>query len=350
MAPKTKKYNQAGSVRSEKLLLMVVIVLALFGFGLLTRSLYKIYNRKPLLQVTVEISAELQGVRAEDAKVLEGEIGNDEELAKRLRRFAMQNSDESRRMARKFINHKSPIVSAAAIEAIGGESAPDINVMLKKALSSSDYQIRWAALRSLGQRSDSERVKFVEDFVATVRASGQVLQVEELLALITLFQLRTEEGPRAQILNEILAATPIQNISIFDSSKEQSLELCKTFQRLFNLVPDDSRVEAFAIRVLKKLGENNQTDVDTRNAADLTRVKALQYVGAYNPASLAETLPHLPWSEDYTYQLAVIDFLAAKCPKNRKNIEELLRKRPASSEILQHLDGAQLTIKCGLGL
>jgi hypothetical protein len=330
----------------------VVVVFALVGSGLLARSLYKIYNRKPLVSEIVEVSEELQNVRKDDALALENESGSEEEIAKRLIRFSAQNSEESRKMARKYINHKSSLVRAAAIEAIGGEDAPDVSGILKKALSSQDIQIRWAALRSLALRSDAERIELVESFLTAPRVSGEGQQVEELLALVTLYRLRTQEGPRTQVLNQIFATQLVRNFSFSNASvsKVLGLELQKILQQLLILVPDNNDIKSLALRLLQELGKNYSDDPDLQNAVNLTRLKCFQYLGAYSPEELASAIPNLSWSQDYTYQLAIIDFLVARCPKNRKQIESLIIQKPASPEIVQHLEAAQLTVKCGLGL
>ena len=315
-------------MNASRWLYVIIALLFVAGTALLSRSLYKIYNRKNLVTPDGMVAAELKRVREEDLATLKNENSDEQSKIESLLRYTSQNLPETEALIKKYLSSQNQTIKSAALEASGAFEWADMKAF-SEALNSSNKDARLSALRGISKRTDELRISLVIEHLGRQNSGQKILDNDEIiLTKMTLLKLHTLAPDKQKYKSDILA-------SVENTSPEVRSSV---YRDLFRSLPGDLDLVEKAYWELK----NSQSDVQT---------EALQYVIAYDKNNLQKNFSNLiEVANSYTYQLVLIDFIASQCPSGWSAVVEKLLANPASLDLVKHIDDAELKIKCRLGL
>ncbi len=305
---------------SSKISNALISILFFSGLVLVGNSLYKMYFQQKNTKAAPASVVELKKMQAHDFKTLNSSDATDEQIIAALRRYTVQNLPESENFIKKHSLNADVKVKAAALEASGAYAWATAE-SFRAALMSESQVLQEAAISGLGKRSDSDRLKLLQEYLE----NKKLIHDRWLSAKITEHKLVRDQNSKDVILKEILKR-------VIKASTQQQM---KVYGELFMIAPNQMDLIAEARAVI------------ISNPNDDLAGAAFRYSSAFDQAWLQEKLIDLNVRKNYNFQMAVLDFLFANCPNHWESIENKIRSNSASSIVLSRLTTNPLKVKCG---
>ena len=292
----------------------------------MTRSIYRIYTRKPLMieapKHATESEKRVAELRVQDLAVLDkaGDM-QPSEVAKSIRRLQMQSSEVASKYVAKFARSENDQIRSAAIELAASQKLSEFEPQIQSALKSPSKEIRLAALRGLGKSAGNFSRAEVSDHWSNNVADEK----ERLVTLLTLLKISVEPKEKENW----------QSLLIEELRKDRGKEHSEEWVEAFRSLPGHDSVLDIAWEIVG------------RAEADEVSFRALLYLRDFAKSkALKARLGSVNIPNHRRYQMALVDLMFDHCPIGWNELVKRIMTSNPHSVVKKGLSEAELSVKC----